>query len=130
MATNLNYSVGVSTAQGVQALQNLQNKLGQTSGAFAGLKNAIAGIAVGAFVTNAFQAANALTDMAKAAGISTQALLGFRDAIVANGGEAQGAVDAMGRFSQAIDLNKKDFTSSYSQSKILELPLINSYILC
>jgi hypothetical protein len=119
MATNLNYSVGVSTSQGVQALQNLQNKLGQTNSAFAGLKNAIAGIAVGAFVTNAFQAANALTDMAKAAGISTQALLGFRDAVVANGGEAQGAVDAMGRFGQAIDAAANG--SKEAQDRLLQL---------
>ena len=102
MAT-VNYNVNVNTAQGVQALQQLQNKVGQTSEIFGKLRNAVAGLAIGTFVADAYNSANALTDMAKAAGISTQSLLGFRDAVKANGGEANAAVDSMGKFSQAIE---------------------------
>lgn len=103
MATNLNYSVGVSTTQGVQALNQLQAKVADTSNSFGKLKGALAGLAFGSFIANSFAMANALTDMAKAAGISTQVLLGFRDAVKANGGDAESAVNALGKFSQAID---------------------------
>lgn len=103
MATNLNYNVGVSTAQGVQALTALQNKLQQTSGAFSGLKSAIAGIATAGFVASLYQSAAALKDVADASGISTQGLLGFQKAVKQFGGDAQGALDGVSKFAQAID---------------------------
>lgn len=103
MATNLNYNVGVSTAQGVQALQNLQNKLAQTNQAFAGLKSAIAGIATAGFIASLYQSAAALKDVSDASGIGVQQLLGFQKAVKQFGGDAQGALDGVSKLSQAID---------------------------
>ena len=103
MATTLNYNVGVSTAAGVQALQNLQNKLGQTTSAFSGLKSAIAGFATAGLIASLYQSAAALKDVADASGISTQGLLGFQKAVKQFGGDAQGALDGVSKFAQAID---------------------------
>lgn len=103
MATSINYSIGVSTAQGVQALGTLQNKLQQTSNAFAGLKNAVLGFATASFIGGLYKMANELTDMAAATGVSTQAILGFSGAVSANGGTMDGATKAIGKFVVAID---------------------------
>ena len=99
----INYDIGVSTSQGVQALNNLQNKLQQTNNAFSGLKNAILGFATASFVGSLYKMANELTDMAAATGISTQAILGFSGAVSANGGSMDGATKAIGKFAIAID---------------------------
>jgi lambda family phage tail tape measure protein len=93
----------VDNSQALSALSALTDKVGKTGEAFGKLKGAIAGLAIASFVADAYSSANALSDMAKAAGVSTQALLGFRDAVKSNGGEAQAAVDSMGKFSQAIE---------------------------
>lgn len=93
----------VDNQQALLGLSALQDKTAKVSDTFGRLKGAIAGLAVASFVADAFRSANALTDMAKAANISTQALLGFRDAVKYNGGAADAAVDSMGKFSQAIE---------------------------
>ena len=103
MATNINYSIGVSTAQGVQALTNLQNKVQQTNSAFAGMKSALLGFATAGFIGSLYKMANELTDMAAATGVSTQAILGFSSAVSANGGSMDGATKAIGKFVTAID---------------------------
>jgi hypothetical protein len=103
MATSINYNIGVSTSQGVQALNNLQAKLGQTNTAFATLKSAVLGFATAGFVGGLYQSAAALVDVAGASGVSTQALLGFQKAVKQFGGSAEGALDGIGKFAQAID---------------------------
>ena len=103
MATSINYSIGVSTAQGVQALGTLQNKIQQTNNAFSGLKSAVLGLATASFIGGLFKMANELTDMAAATGVSTQAILGFSGAVAANGGTVDGATKAIGKFVTAID---------------------------
>lgn len=100
---SINYNVGVSTTQGVQALQNLQNKLQQTSSAFSGLKSAIAGIATAGFIASLYQSAAALKDVSDASGIGVQQLLGFQKAVKQFGGDSQGALDGVSKFAQAID---------------------------
>lgn len=103
MTTTSTAKVIVDTSQAQQSLTQLQDKVKKTAEVFGGLKTAIAGLAVGAFLKGAYDMANALTDMAKASGISTQALLGFRAAVAANGGDAEKAVEGIGKFAQAID---------------------------
>lgn len=103
MATTLNYNVGVSTTQGVQALQNLQNKLAATSNAFGGLKSAITGLAVGGFIASMYQSAAAIKDVSDASGIGVQQLLGFQKAVKQFGGDSQGALDGISKLAQAID---------------------------
>jgi len=100
---SVNYNVNVNTAQGVQALQQLQNKLVQTSDVFGKLRNAIVGIALGGMVTDLYKSAAAIEDVATASGVSTQALLGFQKAVKQFGGSAEGALDGIAKLSQAID---------------------------
>ena len=71
MATNLNYNVNVNATNGVQALNNLQNKVQGLNSAFAGLKNAIAGIAVGQIISNVLRFGDAIKDLSDATGIAT-----------------------------------------------------------
>lgn len=103
MATNLNYSVGVTTSQGVQALTNLQNKIQQTSGSFSGLKSAIAGVVTTGFIASLYQGAAALKDVSDASGIGVQQLKGFQKAVTEFGGSADGALDGVSKLAQAID---------------------------
>lgn len=103
MATTNTYDIRINSTQAEQALTKLQDSLGKTTDNFAKLRNAFAGLAIGGFIANAYSAANALTDMAAATGISTQSLLGFQKAVAANGGTFDGAVSAVGKFVQAID---------------------------
>jgi len=103
MATTNTYDIRINSTQAEQALNKLQDSLGKTTDNFAKLRNAFAGLAIGSFVANAYSAANALTDMAAATGISTQSLLGFQKAVAANGGTFDGAVNAVGKFVQAVD---------------------------
>lgn len=103
MATSINYNIGVSTSQGVQALNNLQAKLGQTNTAFATLKSAVLGFATAGFVAGLYQSAAAIKDVSDASGIGVQQLLGFQKAVKQFGGSAEGALDGIGKFAQAID---------------------------
>ena len=102
MAGNLNYNLTLNASQAQKALSDFQNQIKGTSDTFAKLKSAIAGIAIGGFITQAFNAANAISDMAKAANVSTAALLGFQKAIAGNGGNAEAAVQSMAKFNRTI----------------------------
>lgn len=102
MAANLNYNVNINTSNGVQALNNLQNKLGAVNRSFEGLKNAIAGIAIGSVVSNLLRFADGIQDLSEATGIATSTLLGFQKAVQAAGGSADGADKAVLRLVQNI----------------------------
>ena len=98
--TNATINVAVT---GQQSIDRLQASINKTSDAFSGLKTALAGLAIGSFVTQAFQMANALSDLGKATGISTKAILGFTQAVAANGGSIDGATIGVSKFAQAIE---------------------------
>ncbi len=102
MAQNLNYNVNINTSNGVQALNNLQNKLSGVNNAFSGLKNAIGGLAIGAVITNLLSFADNLQDLSEATGIATEALLGFQRAVQGAGGSSAGADKAILRLVQNI----------------------------
>ena len=100
MNTNANINVQVT---GIQALNQLQQKVAQTSESFGKLKTAIAGFATASFIKGLYDMANNLTDMAAATGVSTQAIMGFTSAVAANGGTIEGATQGVGKFVQAIE---------------------------
>ena len=102
MAANLNYNVNVNTTAGVQALNNLQNKVSGVSNAFSGLKNAIGGIAVGAAITSILRFADNIQDLSDATGIASANILGFQKAVQAFGGSADGADKAILKLVQNI----------------------------
>ena len=102
MAINQNATINVAVT-GQSSIDRLQASLNKTSDAFAGLKTALGSLAIGSFVAQAFQMANAMSDLGKATGISTQAILGFTQAVDANGGSIDGATLGIGKFAQAIE---------------------------
>jgi hypothetical protein len=96
MATNQQvYELLVKTNSAVQSLTSLQNNIKKTSDAFGGLKNAIAGIAVGAIIRSLLNFADGIQDLSDATGIATANLLGFQKAVSAFGGNAETADKAV-----------------------------------
>jgi len=90
MATNQQvYELLVKTNNAVQNLTSLQNNIQKTSDAFGGLKNAIAGIAVGAVIRSLLNFADSIQDLSDATGIATGNLVGFQKAVSAFGGNAE-----------------------------------------
>lgn len=100
---DLNYTVGINVTGAQSNLDRLQNSIARTNAAFSGLRQAVAGLAIGSFIAQSYQYANALTDAATAAGVSTRAILALSDAVQANGGSADAAVNGVGRFAQFIE---------------------------
>jgi lambda family phage tail tape measure protein len=89
MATNLDYNINVNATQGVQALNNLQTKVGGLSTAFSGLKTAIAGIAFGQIITNAIKFADSIQDISDSTGIAIANIVGFGKALQNFGGGSE-----------------------------------------
>lgn len=108
MNTNANINVQVT---GIQALNQLQQKVAQTGESFSKLKSAIAGLALGTFITNAIKSAAALDDVASATGIALENIIAFSKAVKTFGGNFEGANTGIAKFSNflqgAIDGNKK-----------------------
>ena len=102
MAINQNATINVAVT-GQQSIDRLQASINKTSDAFAGLKSALGALAIGSFVTQAYRMANALSDLGKATGISTQAILGFTQAVAANGGSIDGATIGISKFAQSVE---------------------------
>jgi lambda family phage tail tape measure protein len=95
---DLEYSVGVNTKNATQGLKNLQRQVGSTSEVFGKLKGAIAGIAIGGFIKQTFEMANSMRDLSSATGIALQGIVGFSQALAANGGTIDKARDGIGDF--------------------------------
>jgi lambda family phage tail tape measure protein len=95
MAANLNYNVNVNTTAGVQALNNLQTKVGSVTDSFSKFKNVLGGLAIGSIVGNLLKFADNIKDLSEATGIATSNILGFQKAVQAAGGSADGADKAI-----------------------------------
>ena len=116
---DLKYSVDIDSSKAQTGLKNLQSQIQKTQSVFAGFSNVIASLAVGAFVTNAVRMAAALDDVATASGIALDKVIGFGQAVAANGGTVDGANQAIGRFAKFID--EAADGSSKAQDKFAEL---------
>lgn len=95
MATNIDYNVNVNATNGIQALNNLQNKVQGLNSSLSGMKNAIAGLAFGAAISSLLRFADGIQDLSDATGIATQNILGFQKAVQAFGGNADVADKAI-----------------------------------
>ena len=100
---DLKYIVEVDTTKGLTSLKQLQDQVQKTQNTFSGFQSAIAGLAVGAFLVSAVRMAAALDDVAVASGIALDKVIGFGQAVAANGGSVDGANQAIGRFAKFID---------------------------
>lgn len=116
---DLTYKVEVDTGTGVNSLQRLQQQVKTTTGAFGEFQKVLGALAIGTFVSNAYKMANSLTDMSTATGIAIQNLMGFSQAVAANGGSVDGAIDSLGRFNQFINTAAEG--NKNAQSSLLQL---------
>lgn len=83
-------------------LKKIQSELKTTQDLFSKFQNAIAGIAIGGFIVNAVRMAAALDDVATASGMALQTVIGFGQAVAANGGSVEGANQAISKFAKYI----------------------------
>ena len=116
---DLKYTVEVDTSKGLSNLKQLQDQVQKTQDIFSGFQKAIAGLAIGAFIANTVKMAAALDDVATASGIALDNVIGFGQAVAANGGSIEGANQAIGRFAKFID--EAASGSSDAQNKFNEL---------
>ena len=100
--SDLKYGIGADSSQAVAAFKALQNQVQATTSVFSKMKEAVAGLATAAFVQNLLSMADSLSDAATAAGVSTEALMGFSRAIAANGGDMDKAINGMAKFSETL----------------------------
>lgn len=95
MAAKETLTIEVLTTQAQRNIDALNNKLG-------GLKTALAGLAIGAYIRNVMGFADAIQDVADVTGIANNVLIGFANTVAANGGSFQSALDAAQRFSRTL----------------------------
>lgn len=100
--SDLRYQVLVDAARGNASLNQLQNNVEKTSSAFQRLQNIVAGLAIGATIRGVLTMSNRLTDLSSATGIATQKLIGFSQAVAANGGSLEIGERAIQRFGQTL----------------------------
>jgi lambda family phage tail tape measure protein len=91
------------TGNAQQQLQKLQKSVKGVQDSFGGLRNALGGIAIGAFFVNVAKAADDMNDLSKATGLSIATLVGFGDAVKASGGEVADVATLLGKLSQSIE---------------------------
>jgi lambda family phage tail tape measure protein len=102
MARDLDYTVGVNTQPAVAGLEKLKGTIKTTSDSFEKFRNLFAGLALASFVRSAYQVADSISEIGLASGMGTQFVLGFSQAIKANGGELESAQASFGKFAQQI----------------------------
>lgn len=88
---DLSYTVSVDTGPAQRNLNELNNRIGTLTDRFNGLRSAIAGLAIGAAITNVVRMADAIQDVSDATGIAVENILGFEKAVKLNGGSAEAA---------------------------------------
>jgi len=100
--SDLQYSLGLETSGAVNNLKRFQSEvngtqqqLKQTQETIKSFQAVIAGLAIGAVIRDAFLMANQMRDLSAATGIATQTLLGFGQAMAANGGTVDQSRDAI-----------------------------------
>jgi lambda family phage tail tape measure protein len=103
MADNIDVNVNVNTSQAVTNLDKLNQSVKKIDDSFASLKNMVAGFVLGNLVSSTLQMADAVSDLAKATGISTAAVLGFSQAVKENGGDSEGARKAIEKFAISLE---------------------------
>lgn len=102
MAENIDVNVNVNTSQANRNLDNLNNRIGGLQKSFSALKTAIGGIAFGALINNSLRFAAGMVDVANSTDIALEAVVGFSRAVQQNGGDINGAQQALQKFNVTI----------------------------
>jgi lambda family phage tail tape measure protein len=100
---DLNYSLNIDDRQALASLQRTQAAIQRANQQFTAFSRTLGAFAVGAFVTSSVQMAAALDDIATSSGIALQNVIGFGQAVQANGGTLEGANTGIARFAQFLD---------------------------
>lgn len=99
---DLDYRVTADTTQAQQSITKLRDGIDRASTDFIRFRETIATIALGSFVTSAYQMADAISDLASASGLGTQFVLGFSGAVSQAGGNFESAQTGIARLGVAI----------------------------
>jgi len=99
---DLSYTVDVNTTSAQRNLDALNSKVDKVNKTFASFKSVIAGLAIGSFIGQAFQFADAMQDLSDATNIGTDAILGFGSAVAESGGSADKAQVGLLKFVETI----------------------------
>lgn len=99
---DLTYSLSIEDQQALRSLKSVQQSVKSVSDGFGQLKAAIAGLAIGAFIQQSFSLASALTNISNSTGIALDAVVGFGQAMAANGGTIDRAVDGLSDLTKNI----------------------------
>jgi hypothetical protein len=102
MAENIDINLNVAGNAG-RAFNSLNADLNKVSASFANMRNAIGGLALGSLVNNLLNTSAALVDLAKATGLTVEAVKGLSDAISDNGGNAEKAQQILVKFTEKLD---------------------------
>lgn len=84
------------------ALKKIEGNVNKVSATFDKLKGALAGLALGTVIQNAYRFADGVQDITDATGIATNAVIGFSQAVQLNGGSVDGAQNSLVKFVQTI----------------------------
>lgn len=99
---DLSYTVDVNTGPAQRNLDQLNKRVDKLNSTFAGFKSALAGLAIGAAISNVIRLADSIQDVSDATGIAVQNVLGFQKAVELNGGTAEQAQQSIYKFVQSI----------------------------
>ena len=99
---DLDYSVGVNTRQARRSLGQLNDRVQRSSEAFGKLKQTLAGLAIGGFVTQAVNGAAAVDRLSRATGIATDNIVNFSRAFSNAGGTIEQGRDVVSDFSEKV----------------------------
>lgn len=100
---DMDLTIDVNTTQAQRNVQQLENRVSNLSESFSGLRNAIAGIALGALISKSMQLADQIQDVSDATGIARENILAFGQAVQEAGGTFEGATNGLNVFIQRID---------------------------
>jgi hypothetical protein len=102
MANDLQFSMGIDDKIS-PTLKKVETQLSTLKNKFSALQTSVAAVFTGAAVTSAIRYADGIADISKATGVATQSIIGFSNAVVANGGDAQTAASMIVKLGLSIE---------------------------
>lgn len=99
---DLNYTIDINGTPAINTLKKIETQVKSVNDSFGKLKNALAGLALGAFTSGALRMADAISDLSDATGIAVSSIMGFSNAVAQNGGDADKAQQSLNKFVLSI----------------------------
>lgn len=107
------------TGNATQQLARIQKQVETLGKTFTNLKNILGGFAIVGFVNNTLKLADAMSDVAKATGLTSTSVLAFSEAVRDNGGTTEDGIAALNNFVLSLDAAKT--TSKEARDAFLQL---------